>query len=45
MRGALVIVVTHDLGLAARFADHVLVLCDGRLVGAGRAGRGAVGRR
>jgi iron complex transport system ATP-binding protein len=30
-RGVLVIVVTHDLGLAARFADHVLVLADGRL--------------
>jgi iron complex transport system ATP-binding protein len=31
-RGTLVIVVTHDLGLAARFADTVLVLSDGRLV-------------
>jgi iron complex transport system ATP-binding protein len=31
-----VIVVTHDLGLAARFADHVLVLDRGRLVGQGR---------
>ena len=31
-RGVLVIVVTHDLGLAARFADTVLVLSDGRLV-------------
>ena len=26
--GALVIVVTHDLGLAARFADQVLVLSE-----------------
>jgi iron complex transport system ATP-binding protein len=34
-RGVLVIVVTHDLGLAARFADHVLVLCEGRLVSQG----------
>jgi len=34
-RGVLVIVVTHDLGLAARFADHVLVLSDGRLVSQG----------
>ena len=34
-RGALVIVVTHDLGLAARFADNVLVLSDGRLVSQG----------
>jgi iron complex transport system ATP-binding protein len=34
-RGVLVIVVTHDLGLAARFADQVLVLCEGRLVAQG----------
>ena len=34
-KGVLVIVVTHDLGLAARFADHVLVLQDGRLVSQG----------
>jgi iron complex transport system ATP-binding protein len=33
--GALVIVVTHDLGLAARFADTVLVLSSGRLVSQG----------
>jgi iron complex transport system ATP-binding protein len=33
--GVLVIVVTHDLGLAARFADIVLVLSDGRLVSQG----------
>lgn len=32
---ALVIVVTHDLGLAARFADMVLVLSEGRLVSQG----------
>jgi iron complex transport system ATP-binding protein len=31
-RGVLVIVVTHDLALAARFADTVLVLSNGRLV-------------
>jgi iron complex transport system ATP-binding protein len=31
-QGVLVIVVTHDLGLAARFADTVLVMSDGRLV-------------
>ena len=30
--GVLVIVVTHDLGLAARFADTVLVMSEGRLV-------------
>jgi len=34
-RGSLVIVVTHDLSLAARFADTVLVLSDGRLVAQG----------
>jgi iron complex transport system ATP-binding protein len=34
-KGTLVIVVTHDLGLAARFADSVLVLSDGRLVSQG----------
>ena len=33
--GALVIVVTHDLGLAARFADTILVMNDGRLVSQG----------
>jgi iron complex transport system ATP-binding protein len=36
--GTLVIVVTHDLGLAARFADLVLVLSEGRLVSQGTAG-------
>ena len=34
-KGVLVIVVTHDLGLAARFADTVLVLSEGRLVSRG----------
>jgi iron complex transport system ATP-binding protein len=34
-KGVLVIVVTHDLGLAARFADTVLVLSDGRLASQG----------
>jgi iron complex transport system ATP-binding protein len=36
--GVLVIVVTHDLGLAARFADHALVLSEGRLVSQGAPG-------
>jgi iron complex transport system ATP-binding protein len=35
--GTLVIVVTHDLGLAARFADTLLVLSEGRLVSQGAA--------
>jgi iron complex transport system ATP-binding protein len=34
-RGTLVIVVTHDLGLAGRFADSVLVLSQGRLLAQG----------
>jgi iron complex transport system ATP-binding protein len=34
-KGALVMVVTHDLGLAARFADTILVLSEGRLVSQG----------
>jgi iron complex transport system ATP-binding protein len=34
-KDVLVIVVTHDLGLAARFADHVLVLSEGKLVSQG----------
>jgi iron complex transport system ATP-binding protein len=33
--GTLVIVVTHDLGLAARFADAVLVMAAGRLAAQG----------
>jgi iron complex transport system ATP-binding protein len=33
--GTLVIVVTHDLGLAARFADTVLVMAAGRLAAQG----------
>jgi iron complex transport system ATP-binding protein len=36
-KGTLVMVVTHDLGLAARFADTVLVLSEGRLVAQGSA--------
>jgi iron complex transport system ATP-binding protein len=34
-KGVLVVVVTHDLGLAARFADTVLVLSEGRLASQG----------
>ncbi len=33
--GTLVIVVTHDLGLAARYADAVVVMADGRLAAQG----------
>ena len=41
--GVLVIVVTHDLGLAARFADHVMVLSEGRACLAGNGRSRAVG--
>ncbi|HWX07043.1 MAG TPA: ABC transporter ATP-binding protein [Bradyrhizobium sp.] len=34
-QGRLVMVVTHDLGLAARFADTIVVLSEGRLVSLG----------
>jgi iron complex transport system ATP-binding protein len=34
-QGALIIVVTHDLGMAARFADQVLIVSQGRLVALG----------
>ena len=33
--GALIVVVTHDIGMAARFADEVLVVSDGRFVAHG----------
>jgi iron complex transport system ATP-binding protein len=35
-QGAVVVVVTHDLGLAARFADWIVVLKDGRVAAQGR---------
>ena len=34
--GTTVVMVLHDLNLAARYADHVVALRDGRLVAAGR---------
>ena len=34
-RGTTVIIVTHDLGLAAEYASHVAVLADGRLAAFG----------
>lgn len=36
-RGAIVVVTLHDLGLAARFADRVLVLSGGQIVADGAA--------
>ncbi len=35
-RGTTVVMVLHDLNLAARYADHVVALREGRLVGSGR---------
>jgi iron complex transport system ATP-binding protein len=34
-RGALVIAVTHDIALASRLADHIVLMHEGRLVAAG----------
>jgi len=34
-RGATVIMVLHELALAARYADHLLVMHDGRIIAAG----------
>ena len=36
-RGTTVVVVLHDLTLAARYADELVVLCDGRIVAQGEA--------
>lgn len=36
-RGSLVIAVTHDLALAARMADEMVLVSDGRIVARGRA--------
>ena len=36
-RGACVVVSLHDLGLAARFADRIVVLAEGRVAAAGTA--------
>lgn len=36
-RGTTVVVVLHDLTLAARYADELVVLCDGRIVAQGTA--------
>jgi iron complex transport system ATP-binding protein len=34
-RGTTVVMVLHDLNLAARYADHLVVMADGRIVAAG----------
>ena len=40
-RGRTVVVVLHDLNLAARYAERLVAMKDGALVGVGHAGRGA----
>ena len=35
VRGTTIVMVLHDLNLAARYADHLVALCDGRVVAAG----------
>jgi iron complex transport system ATP-binding protein len=34
-RGTTVVMVLHDLNLAARYADHLVAMCDGKVVAAG----------
>lgn len=36
-RGIAVLMVTHDLALAARFADHLAIMDRGRIIETGRA--------
>ena len=34
-RGTTIVMVLHDLNLAARYADHLIAMCEGRVVAAG----------
>ncbi|WP_130011620.1 ABC transporter ATP-binding protein [Serinicoccus sediminis] len=34
-RGTTIVMVLHDLNLAARYADHLVAMCDGRLLAGG----------
>jgi iron complex transport system ATP-binding protein len=34
-RGTTIVMVLHDLNLAARYADHLIAMCEGRIVAAG----------
>ena len=36
-RGILIVIVTHDLQLAARYCDRIIVMRDGRIVSMGTA--------
>jgi iron complex transport system ATP-binding protein len=35
-KGTTIVMVLHDLNLAARYADHLIALCEGRLYASGR---------
>jgi iron complex transport system ATP-binding protein len=34
-RGTTIVMVLHDLNLAARYADHLFAMCDGKIVASG----------
>ncbi|HLT59829.1 MAG TPA: ABC transporter ATP-binding protein [Microlunatus sp.] len=35
-RGTTIVIVMHDLNLAARYADHLIAMCDGQIVAQGK---------
>ncbi len=37
-RGTTIVMVLHELNLAARFADHLVAMCDGRIAASGAPG-------
>src|SRR6185436_19998589 len=37
-RGTTIVMVLHELNLAARFADHLVAMCEGRIVASGTPG-------
>jgi len=37
-RGTTIVMVLHDLNMAARYADHLVAMCEGRIVAAGPPG-------
>ena len=40
-RGTTIVMVLHDLNLAARYADHLVAMADGRIHAVGHPARGA----